>query len=103
MRVSFNPLLPWFVLTFHFRTMINHVDTNSSNSNLINNAGSINSNNYVIIHMNNNIGNEIHDDYDSWKLQGIRLMKSQQYDQALEIFTKLLTVNLDHCIFTYRA
>jgi len=70
--------------------MINHVDTNSSNSNLINNAGSINS-------------NEIHDDYDSWKLQGIRLMKSQKYDQALEIFTKLLAVNLDHSIFTYRA
>lgn len=83
--------------------MINHVDTNSSNSDLINNAGSINSNNHVIIHMNNSIGNEIHDDYDSWKLQGIRLMKSQQYDQALEIFTKLLAVNLDHSIFTCRA
>ena len=91
--------------------MINHVDTNSSNSSLINNAGIINSNNYVRIHMNNiidnnfinSIGNEIHDDYDSWKLQGIRLMKSQKYDQALEIFTKLLAVNLDHSIFTYRA
>lgn len=90
--------------------MINQVDTNSSNSNLVNNAGSINSDNFIIIHMNNidnnfinSIENEIHDDYDSWKLQGIRLMKSQQYDQALEIFTKLLAVNLDHSIFTYRA
>lgn len=91
--------------------MINHdVDTDSSNSNDTDNAGSINSNNYMNSHINsidnnfiNSIGNENHDDYDSWRLQGIRLMKSQQYDQAQEIFTKLLAVNLDHSIFTYRA
>ena len=89
-----------------------HVGTNTRNVNLIDNAGSNNRNNYTNAHMNNTgidnnfingIGDDIRDDYDSWKLQGIRLMKSQQYDQALEIFTKLLTVNLDHCIFTYRA
>lgn len=76
-----------------------------------------NSNNYNNTYMNNNIetnffinnfnigDDDIRDRYynDSWKLQGIRLMKSQQYDQALEIFTKMLTVNLDHSIFTYRA
>jgi hypothetical protein len=91
--------------------MINHdVDTDSSNSNDTDNAGCINSNNYMNSHINridnnfiNSIGNENHDDYDSWRLQGIRLMKSQQYDQAQEIFTKLLAVNLDHSIFTYRA
>ena len=84
-----------------------HVDTNTRNVNLIDNTGSNNSNNYTNAGIDNNfingIGDDIRDDYDSWKLQGIRLMKSQQYDQALEIFTKLLTVNLDHCIFTYRA
>lgn len=88
----------------------NHVETNTSNVTLIANAGSNDSNNHNDTHMNNidnnfinGIGDDIRDDYVSWKLQGIRLMKSQQYDQALEIFTKLLTVNLDHSLFTYRA
>jgi len=59
--------------------------------------------------LNNNLNNndggddDIRDKYDTWRIRAIQLMKSQLYDEAIKIFTKLLTVSLDHSIFTYRA